>query len=310
VSTASSRTSWTATSCPTSASALTSRAPAEETSRCRSRRTSWSRTPTLAAALRRRRLRHGPRPRRGLPSPAPHPVGHPVAGHPVRGRPEPGHPAGVHPPRPRAGRRALIMTVTPGFGGQAYLHTMEPKVAEGRRLIERSRLPTLIEVDGHLGHHRAGRGAGWSTPAGGGFGHPGPSGGEAGGGRGTAPLPAARPPGAARRKGRARVRHPRDRRHPRQPEGRVRVMAYQGAIFDVDAVLVDSPHELAWRESLRMLMEGSGARSATRRPGRRSASPPEVYQQVMAGEPRMAGALGPSSTSACLPSPVRTRRGP
>jgi beta-phosphoglucomutase-like phosphatase (HAD superfamily) len=31
---------------------------------------------------------------------------------------------------------------------------------------------------------------------------------------------------------------------------------FQGAIFDVDGVLVDSPHEKAWRESLRELMEG------------------------------------------------------
>ena len=29
----------------------------------------------------------------------------------------------------------------------------------------------------------------------------------------------------------------------------------QGAIFDVDGVLVDSPHEKAWRESLRELMQ-------------------------------------------------------
>ena len=28
---------------------------------------------------------------------------------------------------------------------------------------------------------------------------------------------------------------------------------YKGAIFDVDGVLVDSPHEKAWRESLREL---------------------------------------------------------
>jgi beta-phosphoglucomutase-like phosphatase (HAD superfamily) len=34
-------------------------------------------------------------------------------------------------------------------------------------------------------------------------------------------------------------------------------MAYQGTVFDVDGVLVDSPHELAWRESLQRLMEGS-----------------------------------------------------
>jgi phosphoglycolate phosphatase-like HAD superfamily hydrolase len=30
---------------------------------------------------------------------------------------------------------------------------------------------------------------------------------------------------------------------------------FQAAIFDVDGVLVDSPHEKAWRESLRELME-------------------------------------------------------
>ena len=36
---------------------------------------------------------------------------------------------------------------------------------------------------------------------------------------------------------------------------------FQGSIFDVDGVLVDSPHEQAWRESLRELMESmSGAR--------------------------------------------------
>ena len=28
------------------------------------------------------------------------------------------------------------------------------------------------------------------------------------------------------------------------------LMAFQGAIFDVDGVLVDSPHEAAWREAL------------------------------------------------------------
>ena len=30
---------------------------------------------------------------------------------------------------------------------------------------------------------------------------------------------------------------------------------FKGAIFDVDGVLVDSPHEAAWREALRELME-------------------------------------------------------
>jgi hypothetical protein len=33
-------------------------------------------------------------------------------------------------------------------------------------------------------------------------------------------------------------------------------MAYPDAIFDVDGVLVDPPHELAWREALKELLEG------------------------------------------------------
>lgn len=44
----------------------------------------------------------------------------------------------------------LVMTVNPGFGGQAYLETMEDKVAEARGLIARSGLRTLIEVDGGI----------------------------------------------------------------------------------------------------------------------------------------------------------------
>jgi beta-phosphoglucomutase-like phosphatase (HAD superfamily) len=40
-------------------------------------------------------------------------------------------------------------------------------------------------------------------------------------------------------------------------------MSFRGAIFDVDGVLVDSPHELAWREDLKDLLEGgwSGVRA-------------------------------------------------
>jgi ribulose-phosphate 3-epimerase len=44
----------------------------------------------------------------------------------------------------------LVMTVNPGFGGQAYLETMEGKIAEARHLISSSGLPTLIEVDGGI----------------------------------------------------------------------------------------------------------------------------------------------------------------
>jgi ribulose-phosphate 3-epimerase len=45
----------------------------------------------------------------------------------------------------------LIMTVNPGFGGQAYIATMEPKIAEARALIDRSGFPVELEVDGGVG---------------------------------------------------------------------------------------------------------------------------------------------------------------
>jgi beta-phosphoglucomutase-like phosphatase (HAD superfamily) len=65
---------------------------------------------------------------------------------------------------------------------------------------------------------------------------------------------------------------------------------FGGAIFDVDGVLVDSPHELAWREALRELMEGgwSDIRDATT--WSPDAFTPQVYQQVMSGKPRFSGA--------------------
>ena len=65
---------------------------------------------------------------------------------------------------------------------------------------------------------------------------------------------------------------------------------FQGAIFDVDGVLVDSPHEAAWREALRELMESewSDIRSQTSWTAERFT--PQVYQQVMSGKPRMSGA--------------------
>jgi beta-phosphoglucomutase len=67
-------------------------------------------------------------------------------------------------------------------------------------------------------------------------------------------------------------------------------MEFRGAIFDVDGVLVDSPHDQAWREVLRELMEGDWRDIRDR-----TAYSPErftktVYQQVMAGMPRLAGA--------------------
>ncbi len=67
-------------------------------------------------------------------------------------------------------------------------------------------------------------------------------------------------------------------------------MAFQGAIFDVDGVLVDSPHELAWREALRDLMEGDWRDIRDKTTYSPERFTPAVYQQVMAGMPRMAGA--------------------
>jgi trehalose/maltose hydrolase-like predicted phosphorylase/beta-phosphoglucomutase-like phosphatase (HAD superfamily) len=67
-------------------------------------------------------------------------------------------------------------------------------------------------------------------------------------------------------------------------------MAFRGAIFDVDGVLVDSPHELAWRESFRMLMETEWRDIRDQTSWTPDRFSPAVYQQVMAGMPRMAGA--------------------
>ncbi len=67
-------------------------------------------------------------------------------------------------------------------------------------------------------------------------------------------------------------------------------MAFQGAIFDVDGVLVDSPHELAWRESFKRLMETDWADIAAQTSYTPEKFSPALYQQIMAGKPRMAGA--------------------
>ena len=45
----------------------------------------------------------------------------------------------------------LVMTVNPGFGGQAYIATMEPKVAALRRLVLEGGHDVDIEVDGGIG---------------------------------------------------------------------------------------------------------------------------------------------------------------
>jgi ribulose-phosphate 3-epimerase len=45
----------------------------------------------------------------------------------------------------------LVMTVNPGFGGQDYIATMEPKIAEVRAMIDAAGADVDVEVDGGIG---------------------------------------------------------------------------------------------------------------------------------------------------------------
>jgi ribulose-phosphate 3-epimerase len=47
----------------------------------------------------------------------------------------------------------LVMTVNPGFGGQAYIATMEPKITEVREMLDAAGLSDTVdlEVDGGIG---------------------------------------------------------------------------------------------------------------------------------------------------------------
>jgi len=44
----------------------------------------------------------------------------------------------------------LMMTVFPGFGGQAFIPDVLPKIAEVRKLIEQRKLAVLVEADGGI----------------------------------------------------------------------------------------------------------------------------------------------------------------
>ncbi len=65
---------------------------------------------------------------------------------------------------------------------------------------------------------------------------------------------------------------------------------FDGAIFDIDGVLVDLPHEKAWREALRELMatRWRDIRPTTTWAPDRFTS--QVYQEIVAGKPRISGA--------------------
>jgi beta-phosphoglucomutase len=67
-------------------------------------------------------------------------------------------------------------------------------------------------------------------------------------------------------------------------------MSFAGAILDVDGVLVDSPHERAWRDTLRELMDGDWRDIRRRTSYAPERFTHEVYQHEVAGKPRMSGA--------------------
>jgi beta-phosphoglucomutase len=64
----------------------------------------------------------------------------------------------------------------------------------------------------------------------------------------------------------------------------------QAAIFDVDGVLVDSPHEQAWRETLDELMGGPWEQLARDTNYTTGALTTMHYQHAVAGRPRLDGA--------------------
>jgi beta-phosphoglucomutase len=68
------------------------------------------------------------------------------------------------------------------------------------------------------------------------------------------------------------------------------VSRFEGAIFDVDGVLVDSPHEKAWRESLREVMESEWSDIRARTSWSPDAFTSRVYEEQMSGKPRLSGA--------------------
>ena len=63
----------------------------------------------------------------------------------------PGTPAGVLEHLLDLIDMVLVMTVNPGFGGQPYIATMEPKIAQVRAMIEASGFAIELEVDGGIG---------------------------------------------------------------------------------------------------------------------------------------------------------------
>lgn len=68
------------------------------------------------------------------------------------------------------------------------------------------------------------------------------------------------------------------------------MVRFEGAIFDIDGVLVDSPHEKAWRESLRELMDDKWRDIRERTTWSPESFTRLVYETQVSGKPRMSGA--------------------
>lgn len=51
----------------------------------------------------------------------------------------------------------LMMTVFPGFAGQAFIEDVLPKIEKAKKVIERRKLPILIEADGGIKADNIGR---------------------------------------------------------------------------------------------------------------------------------------------------------
>jgi len=67
-------------------------------------------------------------------------------------------------------------------------------------------------------------------------------------------------------------------------------VSFKGAVFDVDGVLLDTPHERAWRDTLRDLMEDEWRDVQPQTSYRPERFTSAFYQECVAGKPRMAGA--------------------
>ncbi|HEV2060057.1 MAG TPA: HAD-IA family hydrolase [Solirubrobacteraceae bacterium] len=66
---------------------------------------------------------------------------------------------------------------------------------------------------------------------------------------------------------------------------------FRAVIFDVDGVLVDSPHEAAWRDAFQEMMEGPWSDIRDETSWTPEAFTSKVYQEVLSGKPRMDGAM-------------------